>query len=117
MREIKFRAWDNDDKEMNYMVEHEGLDTFFAHNDMMTYLQYTGLKDKNGKEIYEGDIIKGIVAMKDKHGEDISTVRWDYPKLGFSFSGLFIFNFELGNKGYNVEVIGNIYENPELLKE
>ncbi|KKL92448.1 hypothetical protein LCGC14_1884640, partial [marine sediment metagenome] len=79
-----------------------------------------GFKDKNGKEIYEGDIIKGIIAMEDKRGEDISVVKWDESKLGFAFSGLFIFNFQLlyvdEYKGHDIEVIGNIYENPELLE-
>lgn len=80
-------------------------------------MQYTGLKDKNGKEIYEGDIIKlddpnwGYGGMYDKEHDG-----YLYREVAFE-DGCFC--FKNGSELYNVngqsEVIGNIYENPELL--
>lgn len=77
-------------------------------------MQYTGLKDKNGKEIYEGDIVKGSA-----YGKEIYTGVVEF------YDASFVMRID-GNKGYyrlnkmtfqELEVVGNIYENPELLKE
>lgn len=70
--------------------------------------QYTGIKDINGNEIYEGDILK-YKTLKGR--EKIITVWWDYEIAGFNFG-----NRNLAFIKNTMEVIGNIYENPELLK-
>ena len=106
MRDIKFRAWVN--KEMHHFdlpsLYWRGEDTGeYSFPGLLPVMQYTGLKDKNKKEIYEGDILKDA---------------------DFTFSVEFIggcFCKVLDGEGYviidtDIEIIGNIYENPELLK-
>lgn len=116
-REIKFRAWDGEKMTERICIAGNGFATTWDDDDEKTHLvltkvdwpliQYTGLKDKNGKEIYEGDIIKSPFF------DDINVaVEWDEWFAQFTFGGA-EFNVEI--KPENIEVIGNIYENPELL--
>lgn len=127
MRGIKFRYWD--------MVRKEFItdgDVYYAAEDYILagdidnppvvdvtgrvqMSQYTGLKDKNGQEIYEGDILSAF------HGTQITAVAWneEFGLYGIvlQVSGLSEPMEELlGNHLDVVEVIGNIYENPELLE-
>ncbi len=76
----------------------------------MVLMQYTGLKDKNGKEIYEGDLVK----VEGAGGEPLQIV-WNTTQLcGFAYqAGAFYHGFIEPDD--SIEVIGNIYENPELL--
>jgi uncharacterized phage protein (TIGR01671 family) len=121
MRELKFRAWQKRLKEI-YSVTgyHVNEDIYYCESKKGTchtfglidleVMQYTGLKDKSGAEIYEGDIVE--------HRSDLSSAS----EVKY-FEGAFIagspltsnalINFNCAN---NVLVIGNIYENKELIK-
>jgi uncharacterized phage protein (TIGR01671 family) len=124
MREIKFRAWDNG--HMIYKTESEevGLIDMFtgdavwvelgteSDNDAsykfrkrkFVLMQFTGLKDKNHDDIYEGDIVRHSFGDKFHFGKVVIE-----PTRGVVIGGHPI--------AFDVEVIGNIYENPERLKE
>lgn len=117
MREIKFRAWD---KEAGALVSHEILycgndppanfcdfDVWTNNKQRYVPLQYTGLKDENGKEIYEGDICRLL-------GDKTRTAIISYSEANFMIYGLG-FLTRGAVEIYKLEVIGNIYENAELL--
>ncbi len=123
MREIKFRAWNEKRKVMAYDLIFQFFSDgriFFQpnHNDIVNnIMQYAGLKDKNGKEIYEGDIAKVTYTYSgiNKYTE-IGVMEFDENIAQFHFvmkKSL----FEDDYSGLIVEIIGNIYENPELLGE
>lgn len=138
MREIKFRAWDKDDKVMfvpnNICHTSSGIEYTRELSDGINIkrywqgespnnvflMQYTGLKDVNGKEIYEGDIIKwGHINGYEENPHRIAIVEFN-PDIQFNCINLeFIFRygcFNYQNTDEAVEVIGNIYENPELIE-
>jgi uncharacterized phage protein (TIGR01671 family) len=133
MREIKFRAWDSDKNKMVYPSSRQSITSCCScievltcheiaggryHTDI-TYtsngyiMQYTGLKDNNGKEIYEGDIIQTA-------SEDILVVIWNKNFASFCLQKDGWLNdhyFGEAVEPMDCVVIGNIYENPELLKQ
>src|SRR5690625_1949069 len=119
MREIKFRAWNNDKKYMEYDVDINSDGQvieynygYYAGSYDYPIMQYTGLKDKNGREIYEGDIVKypHIVGF-----DDIWKVEFNNGSFVIRETIVKISLRELAHKN-NLEVIGNIYENPKLLE-
>ncbi len=120
MREIKFRAWWVNDKKMDLwpemLSETYGMGLYFRLDDTfpVVLMQYTGLKDKNGKEIYEGDILKD---GKGQHGHVLwAHNSWLMEWMARDYEGHLTYDKMLDDCfGYG-EVIGNIYENPELLK-
>lgn len=146
MKEYKFRAWDKDNEHMAYSDKHEWdydfsfdgksgnlscavncryCDTFGDEHDdwqeLDNLMPYIGVKDKNGKEIYDGDIVKfDVYEYEQLVSSVVSYVKW--------CEGLCSFSVVVNNQGVRgtlghfldsnkeVEVIGNIYENADLLE-
>jgi len=105
--DLKFRAWLYIDGTMQYESIF-GAEKFGGRD--CEIMQYTGLKDKNGKEIYEGDIIVTRLNSPDNNEESLVVEFADGSFKLKKENTYYYFPFLL-----NVEVIGNIYENPELL--
>lgn len=143
-REIKFRAYDKEDEEMRYFDDENYLYHYpfilrleqvfkkdsnyddyedFEYKDVtdkIELMQYTGLHDKNGKEIYEEDVVKitnknsKVIPIKPL----ISQIVWSEEYLAYILITTSVKDaFEnLGDYiDYDIEVIGNVFENPELL--
>jgi uncharacterized phage protein (TIGR01671 family) len=121
MREIKFRAWDNTYKKMISWVDLVGFSVrglFYDYK--FNVMQFTGLHDKNGKEIYEGDIVTYLNCYTKKMLN--KQIVWDKYSCGFTcdpmgHQNLWYLQEYLKDNKLDLEVSGNIYENPELLKE
>jgi len=139
MREIKFRVWDTANNRMidqpflfspkmdyhslgDYKGDYVYNDTFGDCEDGTErpcfLMQYTGEKDKNDTEIYEGD----IVARRWNDGEirNIFSIKWDNEKIGWNISKQLLeakCEAPSGNYCKGFEVVGNIYENPEIMEK
>lgn len=125
MREIKFRAWDNFFKQMYYFDFENNIEVRSGHlwivheegaisskSPSIKIMQYTGLKDRNDKEIYVGD----LVAVADyANWEGLYKIIWDEKNLMYMLEDAFGDREKLCEfEEYLVK--GNIYENPELLE-
>lgn len=131
MRELKFRAFDTENKEMLEVQELDYEDSWngqprvrttmyndYFDTEEMILMQYTGLKDKNGVEIYEGDIVQARY-FEDSTSEKY-VVKYDTDRAGF-------FPFACGDgcgccetdviSAIYAEILGNIYDNPELIEK
>lgn len=107
MREIKFRAWNKEKQKIITWESMQGWRIDAIRNENI--MQYTGLKDKNGKEIYEGDIVNS-----ENYGKGIV----DFKNGALGVGGMSFGEHEGEHSNYrkNWKIIGNIYENKELLK-
>ncbi|TDV88485.1 putative phage protein (TIGR01671 family) [Leuconostoc mesenteroides] len=124
MQEIKFRAWNNKFKEFKFMslinyLGGRGIMDDWTDSEHSVWEQYTGLKDKNGVEIYAGDIVKLYAEVYDTFGFEIT--KKETGKIVFNSGAFFISTDTENDPIYayedDFEVIGNIHENPELLEE
>lgn len=111
-REIKFRFWLGHIRKMTYEHSLSEIGKIIPDfTEDIVPLQYTGLKDKNGKEIYEGDVLR-MSYSRDTTGKDI---------VVFSEVVEFQINEGTGTTGFEIsflqtsEIIGNVFENPELV--
>lgn len=127
MRNLKFRGWDTLRKKMvpweTIFSDRELLQSFFGDESFMTSppkrlmikMQYTGLKDKNGKEIYEGDVLN----VKCKDGGIVEwpnhLVQWEHVQ---GYIGFWIpeqTHNRPGKHEYSIEIMGNIHQDPDLI--
>ena len=116
MRDIKFRAWDKSKQQMLdwvYFATQHSMGVFLDGDKYFALMQYTGLKDKNGVEIYEGDIVR--VWLDTRVGDETPhnfEVKWSVQNASFEVYDELLCSW----LEQDLEVIGNIYENKELLK-
>jgi uncharacterized phage protein (TIGR01671 family) len=139
MREIKFKAWDKKNNRMANVDSIEFVDALEGRTGINVYvegkrnsywleafkdeyelLQYTGLKDTNGKEIYEGDILKA----EDPYREKTKNIAVEFINGAYhiEWSNMFYEETDITtiywakDMDFSFEIIGNIYQNPKLLK-
>lgn len=120
-REIKFRAKETSGKDWCYGIMHnEGINLFPVSVDMETIGQFTGLTDKKGREIYEGDVLRinnGAVICLLVVTWNAEVGSWCLRFKEESKEGTRPLGRWLCDRDYDIELTGNIYDNKELLEE
>ena len=114
-REIKFRAWGSFGKKMHYQKENQELFSFLREFHGMDLMEFTGLHSKNGKEIYDGDWCTAEFRTKEGIQVIQGRIIMDEYMWCIDCTGCIGDNIFSINRPHNFEVIGNIYENPELI--
>lgn len=118
-REIKFRAWDNECKVIREYDELKGLTLDALDASDFELEQYTGMKDANGKEIYEGDVLQPVISYTKRDiGKPFEVKKGNYAygkwiakdvsSKGFGVDGYYFSN--------EMRIIDNVHTNPELLE-
>lgn len=123
MRQIKFRCWGGEEMRDTFSVQSNG-DVLYSGEIMEQWvlMQFTGLKDRNGVEIYEGDVVKGVLYYPQSIFDEPTKLLEETNKVIFD-KGCWCID---GNDDYEggvlcrydeLYVLGNSYESPELLKQ
>ena len=124
MREIKFRAWDKKNKIMRSVNDREIYDDLdrngyscvdsVLNDETSIVMQWTGLVDKNGVDIYEGDIVRTRLGNFENIGKIFFEHSCFMIEIGYTILQNGLTKFPLITNDYQLEVVGNIFENPEL---
>ena len=121
MREIKFRAWSDELKEMIYLdfEKNKNLGNILSGKSLLynEVMQYTGLKDKNGKEIYENDLCSVSNPYNNCTASGFAKVVFSWGYVGgwvLTSDGKDYLN--IGTRTKSIEVVGNIYEIPDIAR-
>jgi hypothetical protein len=119
MRTIKFRFWDIHNKRFTWvnpsverlaLLQDTGYYQLYAPVQDIIISQYTGQQDKNHRDIYEGDLVRCPQCKPDK----VHIVQWS-DSAGEGFGSGFILDMDVPWKWEYLEIVGNIFENPELM--
>lgn len=128
MRDIKFRAWDERNKRMTYDIINTemrdgyiGINVISCGGYIVDLMQYAGRKDKDGKDIYEGDILylKCMTPFEDLSHGNYRPFLCQFKDYGYFFTRKNTTDIPIVSwvNEHGITVIGNIYENPELMEK